>query len=110
MSDVILTLDHFPGDVAEAVRHARQINSEIKRAQGMGSAELYAYAKELQVSHQLLKKTAELGRLPVVNFAAGGLGKSRVYFFKDSCIHRVPLKDQICLKEIYITRFDQNIL
>ena len=76
----------------------------------MGSAELYAYAKELQVSHQLLKKTAELGRLPVVNFAAGGLGKSRVYFFKDSCIHRVPLKDQICLKEIYITRFDQNIL
>ncbi|XP_028400679.1 probable pyridoxal 5'-phosphate synthase subunit PDX1 [Dendronephthya gigantea] len=61
------------GDVAEAVRHARQINSEIKRAQSMESSELYAYAKELQVSYELLKKTAELGRLPVVNFAAGGL-------------------------------------
>lgn len=63
------------GDVAEAVRHARQINSEIKRAQSMDATELYAYAKELQVSHDLLKKTADLGRLPVVNFAAGGLGK-----------------------------------
>jgi pyridoxal 5'-phosphate synthase pdxS subunit len=67
------------GDVAEAVRHARQINSEIKRAQSMDATELYAYAKELQVSYQLLKKTAELGRLPVVNFAAGGLGKSYCY-------------------------------
>ena len=67
------------GDVAEAVRHARQINSEIKRAQSMDATELYAYAKELQVSYQLLKKTAELGRLPVVNFAAGGLGKRYCY-------------------------------
>ena len=41
----------------------------------MDATELYAYAKELQVSHDLLKKTADLGRLPVVNFAAGGLGK-----------------------------------
>lgn len=41
----------------------------------MDSTELYGYAKELGVSHELLKKTAELGRLPVVNFAAGGLGK-----------------------------------
>jgi pyridoxal 5'-phosphate synthase pdxS subunit len=65
----------LPGDVAEAVRHARHINSEIKRAQTMDTTELYSYAKELQVSFQLLKKTAELGRLPVVNFAAGGLGK-----------------------------------
>jgi pyridoxal 5'-phosphate synthase pdxS subunit len=45
----------------------------------MDATELYAYAKELQVSYQLLKKTAELGRLPVVNFAAGGLGKSYCY-------------------------------
>ena len=67
------------GDVAEAVRHARQINSEIKRAKSMDSTELYAYAKELQVSYDLLKKTAELGRLPVVNFAAGGLGKCRTH-------------------------------
>ena len=61
------------GDVAEAVKHARQIKSEVKRAQTMDATELYAYAKELRVSYQLLKKTAELGRLPVVNFAAGGL-------------------------------------
>ena len=61
------------GDVAEAVKHARQIKSEVKRAQTMDTTELYAYAKELRVSYQLLKKTAELGRLPVVNFAAGGL-------------------------------------
>jgi len=61
------------GDVAEAVRHARTIRSQIKRAQGMDSAELFTYAKEMRVSHDLLKKTAEMGRLPVVNFAAGGL-------------------------------------
>ena len=41
----------------------------------MDSAELFTYAKEMRVSHDLLKKTAEMGRLPVVNFAAGGLGK-----------------------------------
>ena len=61
--------------MAEAVKHARQIKSEVKRAQTMDATELYTYAKELRVSYQLLKKTAELGRLPVVNFAAGGLGK-----------------------------------
>ena len=44
-------------------------------AQSMTSSELYGYAKQLGVSYELLKKTAELGRLPVVNFAAGGLGK-----------------------------------
>ena len=41
----------------------------------MDSCELYTYAKELRVPYDLLKKTAEMGRLPVVNFAAGGLGK-----------------------------------
>lgn len=40
----------------------------------MDSTEIYNYAKELRVPVELLKKTAELGRLPVVNFAAGGLG------------------------------------
>lgn len=70
------------GDVAEAVRHARQINSEVKKAQSMDASELYAYAKELKVSYQLLKKTAELGRLPVVNFAAGGLGKFSAFFIR----------------------------
>lgn len=61
------------GDVKEAVRHARSIRAQIKRAMGMDSTELYTYAKELQVPFDLLKKTAEMGRLPVVNFAAGGL-------------------------------------
>ncbi len=52
------------------------MNKEIKMAQSMTSSELYGYAKQLGVSYELLKKTAELGRLPVVNFAAGGLGGS----------------------------------
>ena len=59
----------------EAVRHARHINREIRMAQAMSPAELYGYAKQLGVSLDLLQKTAKLGRLPVVNFAAGGLGK-----------------------------------
>ena len=59
----------------EAVKHARCIQKEIHLAQSMSSAELYGYAKELGVPIDLLRKTAQLGRLPVVNFAAGGLGK-----------------------------------
>ena len=64
----------FSGNVVEAVRHARQIKREIGMAQAMSSAELYGYAKVLGVPIDLLQKTAKLGRLPVVNFAAGGLG------------------------------------
>lgn len=63
------------GDVAEAVRHARAIRTQIRHAQALDSAELFSYAKELRVPFELLKKTAEMGRLPVVNFAAGGLGE-----------------------------------
>ncbi|XP_065055180.1 pyridoxal 5'-phosphate synthase subunit SNZERR-like [Rhopilema esculentum] len=61
------------GDVCEAVRHARTIRNEIRRAKSMDTSELYSYAKELRVPIDLLKKTVELGRLPVVNFAAGGI-------------------------------------
>ncbi|KXJ09385.1 Pyridoxal 5'-phosphate synthase subunit SNZERR [Exaiptasia diaphana] len=61
------------GDVSEAVRHARAIRSQIRYAQGLDTAELYNYAKELRVPFDLLQRTADLGRLPVVNFAAGGL-------------------------------------
>ncbi len=61
------------GDVIEAVRHMRTVNAEIKKAQGMDEMELRVYAKELQVDYDLLKETAKLGRLPVVNFAAGGV-------------------------------------
>ena len=67
-----------PGNVVEAVRHARQIQREIRIAQSMDSSELYGYAKQLGVPLELLQKTAKLGRLPVVNFAAGGLGKTKI--------------------------------
>ena len=63
------------GNVVNAVHHARKINQEIRVAQAMDASELYSYAKQLQVPVDLLKETAKLGRLPVVNFAAGGLGK-----------------------------------
>lgn len=61
------------GDVAEAVRHARSIRRDIRRAQLMDPDELHTLAKELRVPVDLLQKCAEMGRLPVVNFAAGGL-------------------------------------
>ncbi|KAJ3152388.1 Pyridoxal 5'-phosphate synthase subunit snz1 [Irineochytrium annulatum] len=61
------------GNVVEAVRHARTLMTEIRRVQGMASEELYAYAKEIQAPYELLKEVKRLGRLPVVNFAAGGV-------------------------------------
>ncbi|KAH7122812.1 SOR/SNZ family-domain-containing protein [Dendryphion nanum] len=61
------------GDVIEAVRHMRTVNAEIARARHMDEPELRVYAKELQVDFALLQETAKLGRLPVVNFAAGGV-------------------------------------
>ncbi|KAF2474325.1 vitamin B6 biosynthesis protein [Lindgomyces ingoldianus] len=61
------------GDVIEAVRHMRTVNAEISRAKGMSEEELRVYAKEIGAPYDLLKETAKLGRLPVVNFAAGGV-------------------------------------
>lgn len=61
------------GNVVEAVRHARAVMGEIRRIHGMDEDELYAYAKEIRAPVDLVKQTAELGRLPVVNFAAGGV-------------------------------------
>jgi pyridoxal 5'-phosphate synthase pdxS subunit len=61
------------GDVVEAVRHARAVLGEIRRIQNMRPDELMRVAKELGAPYELLKETAELGRLPVVNFAAGGI-------------------------------------
>lgn len=61
------------GDVVEAVRHARSVLGDIRRLQTMPDEELMAFAKELQAPYELVKETKELGRLPVVNFAAGGL-------------------------------------
>ncbi len=61
------------GNVVEAVRHARAVMGEIRRLQTMDEDELFAYAKEIRAPYDLVRKTAELGRLPVVNFAAGGV-------------------------------------
>ena len=61
------------GDVVEAVRHARSVLGEIRRLQAMPDEELMTFAKELGAPYELVKETKELGRLPVVNFAAGGI-------------------------------------
>jgi len=61
------------GNVVEAVRHCRTLNSEIRRASAMGEDELFAFAKEISAPYHLLKETARLKKLPVVNFAAGGV-------------------------------------
>ncbi len=61
------------GNVVEAVRHMRLINAEIRRLRGMGREELVAAAKEMGAPLDLVTQVAELGRLPVVNFAAGGI-------------------------------------
>jgi len=61
------------GNVVEAVRHARSVLSEVRRLKTMDEDELFAYAKDLQAPLELVKQVKELGRLPVVNFAAGGV-------------------------------------
>ncbi len=61
------------GDVVEAVRHARTVLGEIRHIQNMPEEELMAYAKNIGAPYELVKETRELGRLPVVNFAAGGI-------------------------------------
>ncbi|MDR0567529.1 MAG: pyridoxal 5'-phosphate synthase lyase subunit PdxS [Prevotellaceae bacterium] len=61
------------GDVVEAVRHIRQVNSDIQRVVGASHMELMAIAKELGAPYELVVQVKELGRLPVVNFAAGGI-------------------------------------
>ncbi|KAI9791971.1 MAG: Pyridoxal 5'-phosphate synthase subunit snz1 [Peltula sp. TS41687] len=61
------------GDVVEAVKHMRTVSAEIARASQMSSTELRTYAKELACPYDLLRQTAQLKRLPVVNFAAGGV-------------------------------------
>ena len=61
------------GDIIQAVRHMRKINSEISRLQSMREEELYQAAKELMVPYELVQMVHQQGRLPVVNFAAGGV-------------------------------------
>jgi len=61
------------GNIVEAVRHIRTINADIRRLVNLPEEELMNVAKELRAPFELVKITAQLGRLPVVNFAAGGI-------------------------------------
>ena len=61
------------GDVVQAIRHMRAMNSEIRRIVGMAEDEIYEAAKQLQVPVELVRYVHENGKLPVVNFAAGGV-------------------------------------
>jgi pyridoxal 5'-phosphate synthase pdxS subunit len=61
------------GNVVEAVRHARAVLGEIRKLQSMAPEELMSAAKQMGAPYELVAETAQLGRLPVVNFAAGGI-------------------------------------
>lgn len=61
------------GDVVQAVRHMRMMQSEMRRLKSIAEDELFEAAKELQVPYELVKYVHENGKLPVVNFAAGGV-------------------------------------
>jgi pyridoxal 5'-phosphate synthase pdxS subunit len=61
------------GNVVEAVRHARTVYGEIRRLKTLDEDELFGYAKTIQAPYDLVKQVAAAGRLPVVNFAAGGI-------------------------------------
>src|SRR5215208_4919181 len=61
------------GDVVEAVRHARTVLGDIRHLTTMADEELMRYSKEIGAPYDLIKETKELGRMPVVNFAAGGV-------------------------------------
>lgn len=65
------------GNIAEAVRHIKNVNNDIRKINSIyqrnDDLELISFARELKVSYMLVKETARLSRLPVVNFAAGGI-------------------------------------
>src|ERR1700737_4126981 len=61
------------GNVVEAGRHMRAVSGEIRRLHGMAKEELYARPRDLQAPYELVAETARLGKLPVVNFSAGGI-------------------------------------
>lgn len=61
------------GDIVQAVRHMRKMNSQIRHIVSLREDELYEEAKQLQISYELIRQVHESGRLPVVNFAAGGI-------------------------------------
>ena len=72
------------GDVVEAVRHARTVFGEIRKLQNLPEEELMAFAKEIGAPYELVVETRNLGRLPVVNFAAGGIATPADAGFDDA--------------------------
>jgi len=61
------------GDIVEAVRHMKQLTSQIAKVQKMDDKEMSEYANEIRVTKNIVEQVKNLGRLPVVNFAAGGI-------------------------------------
>jgi pyridoxal 5'-phosphate synthase pdxS subunit len=61
------------GNVVEAVRHTRSVLGEIRRLQSLDDDEVFTFAKQIAAPYELVRQTKQLGRLPVVNFAAGGV-------------------------------------
>ncbi len=77
------------GDVVQAVSHMRAMNSEIRRVVGMRGDELYEAAKQMQVPYDLIRFVHENGKLPVVNFAAGGVATPADAAWCRGCVCRV---------------------
>ena len=65
------------GDVSNAVTHIPTIRAELRRLKGLGKDELYAAAKDLQATNDLVREVAEQGKLPVALFTAGGIAPCR---------------------------------
>jgi pyridoxal 5'-phosphate synthase pdxS subunit len=63
----------LPINIQRAVQHERALISDIRRASVMTEEELYAFSRDIQAPFHLLKETARLKRLPVANFASGGI-------------------------------------
>jgi pyridoxal 5'-phosphate synthase pdxS subunit len=61
------------GNIVEAVRHMRMVMGEIRTVQGLDEEEIWRYARDIEAPIELVRETAKLGKLPVVNFAAGGI-------------------------------------
>ncbi|GGZ95072.1 pyridoxal 5'-phosphate synthase lyase subunit PdxS [Ignatzschineria ureiclastica] len=61
------------GNIVEAVRHMRQVNDDIRMLQNKSDDELMVFARDIQAPYELVKEVKQLGRLPVMNFAAGGV-------------------------------------
>ena len=77
----------------------RSVNGDIRRISCMDEDEMYTYAKEIRAPFHLVKETAELGRLPVVNFAAGGVATPGRRSLNDAARRRWRLRRQRHLQE-----------